>query len=304
MKYIVYCTRNNKNSKIYIGVHKTITPFKFDGYLGNGVYTYSKTFDATSAFQSAVKKYGAENFTRITLGVFDTEEKAYLEEELLVTKEFIKRVDVYNMVPGGKNSNYKSCSRPVHQYNIDGELVKTFDSITEAAQSIDTEPWFILKVCANPTMTCKGYFWRHVSDRIKIKIDTDFISTDINKSIPVVQYSKVGYRIKVWGSIAEAAKTLHCDKSSISSVCKGYKSRRVCGGYQWRYRTDKLETLTAIEDKGGVSKKVIKLSNEGIFLDNYESIADASFKTGISKPSIAKGAKLGIEVCGFKWEYV
>ena len=304
MKYIVYCTRNNKNSKIYIGVHKTITPFKFDGYLGNGVYTYNKTFDATSAFQNAVKKYGAESFTRITLGVFDTEEEAYLREELIVTKEFIRRVDVYNMIPGGKHSNFITCDKPVSQYNIEGVLVKTFDSITEAANSIGTEPWFILKSCSAPTMTCKGYFWRNVSNDIKQKIDTDFISFDINKAIPVVQYSKAGYRIKVWGSIVEAAKALHCDKTSISGVCKGYKGRKVCGGYQWRYLTDKLETLEATDTKGGIPRKVIKLSKDGIFLDSYESVAEASFKSGISKPSIGKSAKQHKEVCGFRWEYV
>lgn len=37
-KYIVYCTVNLINGKIYVGVHKTDNPDKFDGYIGNGVY--------------------------------------------------------------------------------------------------------------------------------------------------------------------------------------------------------------------------------------------------------------------------
>ena len=37
-KYIVYETTNLVNNKIYIGVHKTTDPDKFDGYLGNGIY--------------------------------------------------------------------------------------------------------------------------------------------------------------------------------------------------------------------------------------------------------------------------
>ena len=32
-KYIVYLTMNLVNKKIYVGVHKTKTPYKFDGYL-------------------------------------------------------------------------------------------------------------------------------------------------------------------------------------------------------------------------------------------------------------------------------
>lgn len=34
VKYIVYQTTCLVNNKIYIGVHKTHTPDKFDGYLG------------------------------------------------------------------------------------------------------------------------------------------------------------------------------------------------------------------------------------------------------------------------------
>lgn len=281
-----------------------MTPFKFDGYLGNGIYTYSKTFVASSAFQTAVRKYGPAVFTRTTLAIFDREEDAYKMEELVVTEDFIKRADVYNMVVGGKRSNYSSFYRPVRQYDIGGNLLKTFDSIHEAAIQVATEPWFIIKACSTQNITCKGYFWRYPDKTSALIIDTNFVSHDINKAVPVVQYSKTGYRIKEWGSIVEAAKALHCDKSSISGVCKGYRGRKLCGGYQWRYLTDKLETIDAVDTSGGIPKKVVKLSSEGILLDSYESIQEAEFKTGISKASIHKGLKNGKTICGFKWEYV
>nr|DAM35509.1 MAG TPA: GIY-YIG nuclease superfamily protein [Bacteriophage sp.] len=34
LKWIVYCTTCTINNKIYIGVHKTVNPEVFDGYLG------------------------------------------------------------------------------------------------------------------------------------------------------------------------------------------------------------------------------------------------------------------------------
>ena len=77
LKYVVYCTTNKVNKKIYIGVHKTYTN-EFDGYLGCGVYnnkpyTYQQ---CKTVFQRAVTKYGPNNFIRETIATFNTEEEA------------------------------------------------------------------------------------------------------------------------------------------------------------------------------------------------------------------------------------
>ena len=74
MKCIVYITINTINNKIYVGVHKTNTPYEFDGYLGCGVkvndrYTYRFCH---TPFEAAVNKYGPKKFKRYTLYVFDT----------------------------------------------------------------------------------------------------------------------------------------------------------------------------------------------------------------------------------------
>jgi len=39
-KTIVYLTVNTVNKKIYIGIHDTENPDKFDGYIGNGINIY------------------------------------------------------------------------------------------------------------------------------------------------------------------------------------------------------------------------------------------------------------------------
>jgi hypothetical protein len=84
-KYIVYLTINVVNLKIYIGVHKTNTPYEFDGYLGCGVKVNATLKNPTTPFQYAVKKYGSKNFKRHTLSIFDTKEEAYNLEKQLVT---------------------------------------------------------------------------------------------------------------------------------------------------------------------------------------------------------------------------
>ena len=92
MKFIVYCTTNIVNKKIYIGVHKTENPDKFDGYLGCSVRaTQPSTYmNPKTAFQYAVKKYGTDKFSRSILYVYDTAEEAFNKEKELVTTEFIK----------------------------------------------------------------------------------------------------------------------------------------------------------------------------------------------------------------------
>ena len=103
IKYIVYQTVNLVNGKIYIGVHKTHTPEKFDGYLGCDVdINRPQTFKhPKQPFQFAVVKYGFKNFRRTTLQEFDTAEEAYTLEKQLVNEEFIKRKDTYNVCLGG-----------------------------------------------------------------------------------------------------------------------------------------------------------------------------------------------------------
>lgn len=120
MYWILYQTVNLQNNKIYIGVHKTKDPFKFDGYIGCGVYInqpssyiYSKT-----KFQAAVKKYGTAVFKRTVLKIYQNEEDAYLEESRIVDPKFLERPDVYNMICGGKIPNYMYNTVKIHQYDL------------------------------------------------------------------------------------------------------------------------------------------------------------------------------------------
>ena len=103
MKYIVYLTTNKIDNKIYVGVHKTDNPDKFDGYLGCGINRFkeSSIVQKSNYFHNAVNKYGFDSFTRVTLKIFDSEQDALDFESLIVDKDFINRDDTYNMVEGG-----------------------------------------------------------------------------------------------------------------------------------------------------------------------------------------------------------
>ena len=96
MFYIIYQTTNLLNGKIYIGVHQTNNVE--DQYLGSG-----------KLLLRAVRKYGREHFNKKVLFKYETLTEALDKEKEIVTQEFIKRKDTYNISigggVGGKNIN-------------------------------------------------------------------------------------------------------------------------------------------------------------------------------------------------------
>ena len=88
MFFYLYQITNLVNNKIYIGVHSTKD--MNDGYMGSGIN-----------IQSAIKKYGINNFKKDILYTFDNAGDMYAKERELVTEEFLLRNDTYNLRIGG-----------------------------------------------------------------------------------------------------------------------------------------------------------------------------------------------------------
>jgi hypothetical protein len=86
--FTVYKTVNLINHRYYQGVHETSNPN--DSYLGSGI-----------VLTRAVAKYGASNFSKEILFVYNTAEEAFSKEVELCA---ISKNDplCYNLHPGGK----------------------------------------------------------------------------------------------------------------------------------------------------------------------------------------------------------
>ena len=89
MPYIIYKTTNLLDKKYYIGIHYQ-SDDKFDGYYGSGNH-----------IKNAIKKYGKQNFIRETLFSYDSELEALKKEKEIVSEQFIKNKDNYNVTVGG-----------------------------------------------------------------------------------------------------------------------------------------------------------------------------------------------------------
>lgn len=139
MKYLVYLTYCTESKKIYIGVHETNNAEIFDGYIGNGVRINvpASYKHPTTPFKRAVKKYGINKFRRITLAVFDNKKDAYALEKQIVTTEFIKRQDTYNVKLGGEGGCPETAKKKIYMYDSNGDFVKEFASLKECMDYID-----------------------------------------------------------------------------------------------------------------------------------------------------------------------
>lgn len=102
--FIVYKTTNTITSEYYIGVHKTVDQ-TFDGYFGSG-----------RRILRSVKKYGKDNFVRITLYEYnDSHEKMAFDKEQEILCELLNDPLCLNLGPGGKGgSNFKG-----HKHSAD-----------------------------------------------------------------------------------------------------------------------------------------------------------------------------------------
>ena len=125
----IYKITNNLNNKIYIGL-KTSSVEESESYYGSGVL-----------INLAIDKYGIDNFTKTILERDITDFKVLCERE----RHYIEYYDSfrgkhgYNMTGGGagyqqptKPQQYK----PIYQYSPEGQLIKEYESILDACDSI------------------------------------------------------------------------------------------------------------------------------------------------------------------------
>lgn len=295
-KYILYCTINKINNKIYIGVHKTQNPEEFDGYIGCGVYIHKPDTYAhpKTKFQHAVKQYGPASFRRFILQVFKNEDEAYMMESKIVNHVFLQRNDVYNMVLGGQGGSAIK-ARIVYKYHLDGTYWDEFISIGDAAKSIKKSSWCM---------------YRSIIDKVKIAdalwsfekyniLDTSLYNlnpkTFNDRKIPVYQYSETGEYECCYESIRSCVRATNGDYSNINNaIIFGTK----CNGKY--YSIEFSSTFSIANDKKRKITIVYQYDLDGNFIKEWPSALQARKQLGFTS-DIYKAIKLNRTAGNFYW---
>lgn len=292
-KYIVYKTTNLVNGKIYIGVHKTLTPYEFDGCIGNGIYMNSKSrCNKNYVFHRAVLKYGLENFKRETLQVFDKEEDAYNLEKELVNEEFINSPNTYNMVLGGCGGDRNVMAKKCYKYDLNGNYICGYNSKYEAARDINSALCLVSHCIKNK---CKCHNFYFSEEKFDV-LDLSKYKTDTNR-IRIYQYSFDGDYECEYESLSEAARQLKTSTSEISrSIRRVFllHNKHFSYNYYPIYNRNK-----ALRDE---LKPIYQYSIDGTFIKAFDNIniAEKELNTTLTiGPKIIKNKLYG----GYQWSY-
>jgi group I intron endonuclease len=248
MGYCLYKITNIITEKIYIGV-TTIKKWN-SGYMGSGL-----------AIKSAVTKYGVGNFDRSILQLFDNKIDAFEMERRIVTEDFVKKSNTYNIAVGGNGGNLGSDVSKRISAKLKGRVFteehKTklkqnhsdVSGIKNPNYNSNTNYWTEEHIEAhkkrmmgsgNPMYGSDGV-WKNKkrpdhSTKMKGVGNPNYgkYGEDHSASKSVIQLDKSGEIIKEWSSIRNASDILKIHASNISMCLKGkYKS---AGGFIWKYK--------------------------------------------------------------------
>jgi len=119
-------------------------------------------------------------------------------------------------------------SIPIYQYDLKGNFIKEWNSISEIGKHFNKDMAGIWATCNSKQKTSCGYLWSYKKHN---NPNTNILH---KHSKPIIQYDKHNNIIKEWNSITTAGIKLKIERQSISMCCR-YKIKSA-GGFIWRFK--------------------------------------------------------------------
>ena len=124
-------------------------------------------------------------------------------------------------------------SKKVNQFSLDGVLIATYSSVSEASQKTNISRTAIENVINGWNVSCGNYQWSYETSVKPIKSVLER-SSDAN-SKPISQFTKEGDWIADYKNQNEAYHALKRKKSGAISNCLKGRSKTAFG-FQWKYQ--------------------------------------------------------------------
>jgi hypothetical protein len=205
----------------------------------------------------AIRKYGIENFTfEILL------EKECSETEIRkIEHDYIIKFDTvspngYNQTSDTehplndpatyqkmKETKRENAKRVIMLNSSNEDVIGIYRSIVDCAEEKGIDEKKIAACCRGERKTTHGYYFYWLDDNDDIiypeyhrdpykgEAGTTQVQSS-NKKVEKIDL-QTGEILKIYDTIALAARENNCDSSAISKVCRGVRNK--AGGYRWQY---------------------------------------------------------------------
>lgn len=296
----IYKILNTVNNKTYIGTSVDVFERKRKHFekLRRGAHE-------NILIQADFVYYKEEAFIFEVLE-FCSQDKMYDLEVLYIKNAIESGLPLYNRTSGGIK-NYKMADeakvfmslkntrvRPVAQLDLEGHLLNTYRSASEASQITGCNLSCINKCCNGVALSSGGFQWCFTDD-LDLSLEKKLRNPSLSR---VVQLTLEGDYLNTFDSIADAVRALHKKSSfsGISKCCTGQIKSSL--GYLWVYeekytQANVYELVQSIKKSKDCrdDKPVLHLNSDFSIISRYKTGSEASRSLGVSKTVVSSACR-------------
>ncbi len=202
------------------------------------------------------------------------------------------------------DTNLNKTKRQIYQLDDDNNIIKLWDSIKNACDTLKLSRDAITKGLAHGHKAV-GFYWVHlekydVNAPKKIKPDGNMVK--------ICQLDDNNNIIKEWNSITEASIIL---KISYSKIFRSLKSGNKAGEFNWVYLDENIPQKIKCEKNTTKkvnpqmnTKEIYQMGDKNNLIQKWDTIEKAGENLKINHVLIANGLEKGYKVGGFYWIYL
>jgi len=190
-----------------------------------------------------------------------------------------------------REAGIESLRKPVASYGFNGNLIESFNSITEASETVQLLENAIGQAANGGSKSCGGYQWRFYDATPKNSIGE--YKEVLGNVVPVAQYNLDGALIQSFNSFEEAERITGISDSTIrAAINRGSKPKKVnCFFRAFEKNQDIPNNVSKyLEPCSSDSKAIVMLSaNYTYFIKRFKCIKYAmSFLNKTGKETISR----------------
>lgn len=274
-------------NKHYIGITKQQPPsnrWRKDG----------KGYKNSIYFWNAIQKYGWDNFKHVIVAEgLSLNEASEMEKDLIQKYKTTNKDFGYNISSGGIDAEpvydreklAQSRRKKINQYDLDGNYICSWDSLTSAAKGMGGKKSCISAVCRKEIQSAYGYMWSYENvDKLTPRRGWHEYS--------VSQYDLNCNFIRKYQNLQEVYDKTGFGKSGIAECCN--RNRDSSMGYIWRYNDDTPDGIVKPR-----ARKVKCFDTDKNYIKTYDSLRSI----GLNSSNIRTAILNNKIAYGHYWEY-